>query len=208
MSDNIINSFNDLTSKVEIPIDIKSKSIVDTDKIMNSPFTKENMLETIENVSYSLKVQPLSYVDERRFYTCVDSCYKIYEQMITQKDIKYSRSFAWIVANVAMFSFFFKIVKGDVLSGREVERLVDLAIRSPTYFMIKYTLYGLVQFVISSLPGILYMTDKIPSNTITYHLAIATLSFYIISVIINLIKVSFKIRKAEVTELDAIKPTL
>ena len=52
------------------------------------------------------------------------------------------------------------------------------------------------------------MTDKIPSNTITYHLAVATLSFYIISVIINLIKVSFKIRKAEVTELDAIKPTL
>ena len=208
MSDNIINSFNSLSNQVEIPIDIKNKSIVDADKIVNSPFTKENMLETIESVSYSLKVKPLSYVDERKFYTCVDSCYKIYEQMTTQKDYKYSKSFAWIVSNVAMFSFFFKIVKGDVLTGREVERLVDLAIRSPSYFMIKHILYGLVQFVISSLPSILYMTDKIPTNAITYHLSIATLSFYIISVIINLIKVSFKIRKAKVTELDAIKPTL
>ena len=198
MDDNFNNSTIELISnQINTPFDIKKQSNEFSDNILNSPYTKDSMIQNLHNLQYSIKVKPLSYVDETKYYTCTDTAYKVYEQLISKDNIEYnvSKTKAWIMSNILMYAWFFEDLIGKVNTGREVEKVVDLALRSPNYFMIKYILLGLIQTVITVVPGLL--------NPYFYLI----LGHYIIQIIINLIKVSFKINKSESTALDSIKPT-
>lgn len=194
----LFDSFNEITKNIQIPPDIKTKSLEETDRILNTNFNRESMLQSLQ---YSIKIKPLSYVDEQRFYTCVDASYKVYEQLRALKKPP-SKIFAWCLANIAMFNWFFKSLTGYVLTGREVERVVDYALRAPYSFMITNCLKGILQAitVIISGYGLSYLTNI---DYVKYQ----TIGFYIISIIINLIKVSLKIRKGDVSELRELKPT-
>ena len=198
MDNDIFNSFSNITNSIQIPPDIKSKSLSETDRLINDPFDKESMMEALE---YSIKIKPLSYVDEQRFYTCVDASYKVYEQLRALKK-PHSKLFSWCLANIAMFNWFFKSLTGYVLTGREVERAVDYALRAPYAFMITNCLKGIMQAISVGIIGYgLSYTTKLDS------LQYQAIGFYIISIIINLIKVSLKIRSGEVSELRELKPT-
>ena len=199
--DEVLQQYNNFSANLDVPLDLKSKAVVDSDKIANSPFTRESMLNNLNNVAYSIKVEPLTFVDERKYYSIIDACYKIYEQLLAQEDVKYSKTFAWIVANVGLLGMFLKVLCGDVLSGREVERLVDLAIRSPTYFMLKYILYSVVHIGIGVAPAVHYAFGGSENGVIA-----ALSAGYIIQVIINMIKLSVQIRKAQTKEIDALRP--
>ena len=198
MDDNFNNSTIELISnQINTPFDIKKQSNEFSDNILNSPYTKDSMIQNLHDLQYSIKVKPLSYVDETKYYTCTDTAYKVYEQLISKDNIEYnvSKTKAWIMSNILMYAWFFEDLIGKVNTGREVEKVVDLALRSPNYFMIKYILLGLIQTVITVVPGLL--------NPYFYLI----LGHYIIQIIINLIKVSFKINKSESIALDSIKPT-
>ena len=195
------NSFEILSNQVNIPYDIKENANLNANRIMEQPFEKESMIDNLKDLQYSIKIKPLSYVDERRYYTCVDAAYKIYEQLRAQKKPA-SKLMAWSIANIAMFNWFFASLSGKVLTGREVERAVDFALRSPLYFIIKNCLSGVIQALAIGISG--YGLNYVTGMDMFQYQAIG---FYIISVIINLIKVSLKIYKGEVTELQALKPT-
>lgn len=197
----LLDSFANMSDTISIPSDIKSTAFLDSNKIMDMPFEKESMINNLNDMQYSIKIKPLSYVDERKFYTCIDASYKIYEQLRAQKK-PISKTFAWCVANIAMFNWFLKSLLGEVLTGREVERAVDFALRSPLYFMIKNCFGGVLQAISIGLSG--YGLSKVSGiDQAQYQI----IGFYIIAVIINLIKTSIKIYKRETIELQAIKPT-
>ena len=194
MDDNMIQI---ISNQINTPFNIKQQSNEFSDNILNSPYTKDSMIQNLHDFQYSIKVKPLTYVDETKYYTCTDTAYKVYEQLVSKDNKEYntSKTKAWIMANILMFAWFFEDLIGVVNTGRQVEKIVDLALRSPNYFMIKYILLGVIQTVITIVPGLL--------NPYLYLIT----GHYVIQIIINLIKVSFKINRGEFTSLDAIKPT-
>ena len=194
MDDNMIQI---ISNQINTPFNIKQQSNEFSDNILNSPYTKDSMIQNLHDFQYSIKVKPLTYVDETKYYTCTDMAYKVYEQLVSKDNKEYntSKTKAWIMANILMFAWFFEDLIGVVNTGRQVEKIVDLALRSPNYFMIKYILLGVIQTVITIVPGLL--------NPYLYLIT----GHYVIQIIINLIKVSFKINRGEFTSLDAIKPT-
>lgn len=197
--DVLLNSFDKTIKKIQIPYDIEAKSIEDTNTMINNHLLEKEGLES--NLQFSIKIKPMSYADERKYYTCVDSAYKIYTNMLDQKNPP-SKTFAWCVANIAMFNWFFKSLTGYILTGREVERAVDYAIRAPYQFIITNCLSGLIQGLAVGLGGY-GLTQATGMPMFQYQ----TIGFYIISVIINLIKASIKIRKNNLIELQSIRPT-
>lgn len=194
----IVDSFNTISNTIQIPPDIKNRALINSNSLINEPYDKETMLDALQ---YSIKIKPLSYVDEQRFYTCVDAAYKVYEQLRALKKPK-SKIFSWCLANIAMFNWFFKSLSGQVLTGREVERVVDYALRAPYSFMITNCLKGILQAITIEVSG--YALSYSTGIDILQYQAIG---FYIISIIINLIKVSLKIRSGEISELRELKPT-
>lgn len=198
ITDDNIMLIDSISNQVNIPFDIKQQSNEFSDNILNSPYTKDSMIENLIDFQYSIKVKPLSYVDEKKYYSCTDTAYKVYEQLISKDNVEFgaSKTKAWIMANILMFAWYFEDLIGKVNTGRDVEKIVDLALRSPTYFMLKYILLGLIQSIITIVPALI--------NPFFY----LTVGHYIIQIIINLIKVAFKINKSgTVKELSAIKPT-
>ena len=147
------------------------------------------------NLQFSLEVKPLSYVDERKFYTCADAAYKIYEQLSKNKVLKSS---AWCMANAAMFSWYLKSLFGFTFTSREVERAVDLALRSPTYFMVKSCLIGALQAAVivgGSVLGFSSLGLSEPQRHI--------ITFYLLSMIIQFVKLWFRVRKGSSMEVDS-----
>lgn len=204
MSSSFIENFDKkVTRKLNIPPEIRTKSFEDTSKIMIEQIHDRDTLgSTLKDFSYSLQVEPFSYVDETKYYTYIDAAYKIYEQMMDQDEYKVSSTYAWCIANIAMYNWFFKHLIGMTLTGREVQREVDFALRSPTMFMLKNCLMGTIQAALLIGGSFLGFGAVGLAQPQLY-----TLAFYIISSIINMIKVSFKIRKGTSDTYDALKPT-
>ena len=200
-----LNNIESIINKLNIPTDVKMKASVDADMIINGSngfFSRESLCNSLENYAYSLKIEPLSYADEKKYYTYIDAAYKIYEQLTTSKENKQSPQFAWCIANSAIYNWYCRNLLGSTLSGIEVMAEVDYAIRSPMQYLIMNCLSGLIKIVTIAITS--YFTSKtfgMPS--ISLHL----LSFYIISSIINFVKLSIRIRKGSVNELEPIRPT-
>lgn len=202
MASSTIENFDEITNKINIPTDIQYKAFTDTSKLLQLDQTKDTLGSTLKEFSYSLKVEPFSYVDETKYYTYIDAAYKIYEQMTTQKEYKVSNTYAWCLANVAMYNWFFRHLMGITLTGREVQREVDFALRSPSVFMMKNCLMGTIQA--TALIGGAFLGFGVIGLS---QPQLYTLAYYIISSIINLIKVSFRIYKGSGTAYDPIKPS-
>lgn len=186
-----------VVDKINIPPNIKRETLLQTDNLLNGEYSKENM---INNLSYSLKIKPLTYVDERKFYTYIDGAYFIYEQMIAQVDDNkkklYSKSYAWCVANIAMYNWLLNDMFGNTLSARDVERAVDAAIREPSLFIMKTVLYGTIKLLLVFVASH-YALQQYESYSYVFFLA---------SMLINLIKVSIRIYKRDPEALIPVKP--
>lgn len=193
----LYETFSGITDRLAIPADVKIHTSHIVEKSVNGNYSKADLENQLGDLQYSLEVKPLSYVDERKFYTCADGAYKIYEQLSQDKNLKSS---AWCLANIAMYSWYFKSLFGLTLTGRDVERAVDEALRAPTYFMIKNCLIGTLQAAMVMVPayvGFSAMGMEEPQRHF--------ISFYVISMIIDFIKVYMRIRSNEVTGLTPIK---
>ena len=192
------DTFDRVSNRLDIPSNIRreTRGIVER-SVESGDYTREALKDQIHELQYSLEVKPLSYVDEQKFYTCADGAFKIYEQLSLDKKL---RSSAWCMANIAMFSWYFKSLLGYTLTGRDVERAVDEALRSPTYFMIKNCLLGTLQAALMIVPayvGFSYLGLEEPQRHF--------ISFYIISLLIDFIKVYRRIKKNEIHAIEPIK---
>lgn len=203
----IIDSFDVISNRIHVPPDIRNKSLSSVTNSINNNYSKQTLLDQINDLSYSLKVEPLTYVDEKKYYTCVDGAYKIYEQMTAILDKKkkpiYSKTFAWCVANIAMYNWLFRNLIGKPFSGREVEREVDAAIRSPIIYCIKNCLLGTVKLL-----SAIFISYQITSYTNSDKLQFGSMLFFIISLIINYIKVCIRIYKDGAIGLSPITPII
>ena len=212
--ENIINNndhevqFDNIISRIKIPENIKKATEFNAEKILAQPFTKDSMYDSINAIQMSIKVDPLIYVDETKFYTCIDAAYKVYEQLVMSKEPKFSKTYAWLLANIALFTWFFKHnILGKPFTGREVEKIVDLALRAPNYFMLKYSLLAIIQafFLIAPIGFSIFHYSENLMVTLPGQIIV---SFYLLSSIINMIKLVFKIRKGQADNLDPIKPSV
>ena len=200
-----LNNIESIVNKLNIPTDVKIKASMDTDMIINGAngfFSRESLGNSLENYAYSLKIEPLSYVDEKKYYTYIDAAYKIYEQLTTSKENKQSSQFAWCVANSAIYNWYCRSLLGSTLSGIEVMAEVDYAIRAPMQYLLMNCLSGLIKIVTAAITSY-FTTNALGIPSVALHL----LSFYIISSIINFVKLSIRIRKGSINELEPVRPT-
>jgi hypothetical protein len=202
----IEDRFDSIVSNINIPHQINMRqSYLDTLDIINAPNRKISSLrDNLHHIARSLKITPLTYVDEAKFYSYVDAAYKIYQQLL-HNNSRFSSRNAWLIAHIAMFNWYYRALLGTSLSGREVEREVDFAIRSPIYFSIVNCLMGLVKVVITA-TTIYFGTKVLPDDDTTDKGRLILFGYYIISMIVNFIKVSIKIYKASDNGLDPVKP--
>jgi len=200
------NRFDNIVSKITMPHQINlHQSYSDTLDIINSPNRNiESLRDNLHQISRSLKITPITYVDEAKFYSYVDAAYKIYQQLL-HTNSRFSKRNAWLIAHIAMFNWYYRALIGNSLSGREVEKEVDFAIRSPIYFSIVNCFMGLLK-AITTATVIYYGTKILPNDDVTENGRLILFGYYIISMIINFIKVSIKIYKASDNGLDQVKP--
>ena len=187
-----------IVDKINIPPNIMRETLYRVENLVGEEeYTKDSLMNSL---SYSIKIKPLTYVDERKFYTYVDGAYFIYEQMISQVDDNkkklYSKTFAWCIANIAMFNWLLNDIIGNTLSSREVERAVDAAIREPSIYIIKTALYGTIKLALVFVASHYALQDYASYSYV----------YFIVSIIINLIKVSFRIYKRDPEGLVPVKP--
>ena len=205
----IVDRFDSIVDNITMPSSINThKSYLDSLNISNnsSNRTPSAMMDSIHNIARSLKITPLTYVDESKFYSYVDAAYKIYQQLLNNND-KFSKRNAWLIANIAMFNWYYKMLLGTSLTGREVEREVDQALRSPIYYSIVTCLMGVIKSVVT-MAVIYYGTTMLPNNDMTEKGRLIFFGYYIISMIINLIKISIRIYRGADESLDVVKPII
>lgn len=139
--------FDDITSKISIPSEVKNLAAPLTDKILlNTRHNKEDFMESIESISRAVKITPFSYVDKRRYYTYIDAAYYMYIQL--RKD-GMSSTTAWIISNLAILNWHLKALFGIMVRGQDIEKHVDLAKRHPIIYSLRNCLLSSIQLAIS-----------------------------------------------------------
>lgn len=198
-----LSMFDNMISNITIPSDIKNSSIPITNYILsNNRHNREDFMESLESISRSIKIEPLSFVDERKYYSYIDGAYYMYNQLIEQS--KMSNLKAWIISNLALLNWYFKSIVGQSMTGLEVEKQVDSAIRSPIMFSIANCLMSSIK--ISAAYKIIDFATSNP-NTFSSTTRIAIFGYLIISISINMIKLLFKLSKKEDTFVSSVKKT-
>jgi hypothetical protein len=189
-------NLKDISSSIALNIANQSKLDVGV-----KPNGIDLMQTNLDSIVGSIKIQHYIRVDENKFYITIDAAYKIYQEL-TKNKIKH----AWLIANMTMLKWFLKNITGKTVSGLEIQRETDAALRSPTLYLIKHILLSI--FTLGATIGTMgyytfksYNADYSENPTLKglSYANISALGYLVISIIINTISLYRKTRKKEET---------
>ena len=170
---------NDSTTMADMII---KQSAIDSDKILS----KDSMKANIGKMVYSMKVKASTIdIKEDQYYLPIDAAYKIYLEMIRNKI-----PHAWLISNMLVIKWTYTMIRNEPLSGLKIEQETDLALRSPTYYLIKTIILALLRFI-PTVVGSFLLKPFIGSRV-----AYSFLAAYISFTILYLFKFYYKSRNA------------